>query len=281
MYHVGRWTVLLTRQPRMLEAVQRSSSVTRRTTQRKSLDYLHAIPDVLLLDEGTAAELAEAHRFLFRCLEGQHVAESSLVVWQNPTSRDGILSSSFVMSWKGFHRPWKWWPIFGWPTLEYRMAPTPSIRITHLTRGHSSSGEKRPVADSGDAVSQFTRVSGTFKNLPQDDDRLSIRVLVRRADPCPWWDSWSCRWYVQPHEQAQDGSGFHDAAQLKLSYDETESSGEWYVDAFFGRPQDKGRPFEILALITAKHIERGEAYQPEDISPLADLVADKLIVRRQ
>ena len=106
-------------------------------------------------------------------------------------------------------------------------------------------------------------------------------MLVRRADPCPLWDRWSCRLYVQPHEPAQEGSEFHDAAELKLSYDDTGASGEWYVDAFFGRPQDRGRMFEILAIITAGHLERGEAYQPDDIARAADLVADTLPVQRR
>jgi hypothetical protein len=243
--------------------------------------YLNTIPDVLLMNEETAAERAEAHRFFFRCLERQPAAESSVVVWQNPAPWDGILGSSFVMSWTGPHQSWRWWPIFGWPTLEYKVAPTPGIHITHLMLGHSSSGEKKPIEENGNIVSQFTRVNGTFKNLPQDDNGLSVRVLVRRADPCPWWDRWSCRWYVQPHERAQDGSQFHDAAELKLSYDDTGSSGEWHVDAFFGRPQDKGRTFEILALITAKHLERGEAYQPDNFARVADLVADTLLVQRR
>ncbi len=86
------------------------------------------------------------------------------------------------------------------------------------------------------------------------------------------YDKMTHRWFVQPHTSESD-------AELKMDYS-NEIDGTWHVDAFFGRPQDLGEPFEIMVLVTTMDLRRGQMLSSEEGMAQAR-VSDQLTVYRR
>jgi hypothetical protein len=233
------------------------------------------VPNVILLDKESGAEIAENHKFFLRGFTSEDENRNDgVIIRQDPPLGGGILGSNLVFVCRLPHAVLSFLPFPIWKTLKYEMGDTPVIKVTGLQKGHANSREDIiPVENNEDrrSVGQFTRIYGTFENLPEDNEQLFLRVLVRPAVSInPTLDKLLLeRWYVQPHEPYRHGSRFRDPAELRLNYNNGSSrDGIWYADGFFGAPQSTELPFEILAMITWKDFRRGQKYTSEEIEDI-------------
>lgn len=231
------------------------------------------IPNIVLLDKEKAAKTAETNKFFFRgsTPEDENRVDG-VIIRQDPPLNGGIFGSRIVFVCRLPHTVLDFLPFPVWKTLKYEIGNIPEIEITGLQKGHGVSGKDVISIENEErrSVSQFTRIYGTFKNLPKSNEQLFLRVLIRPAISVhPILDRILLgRWYVQPHQAGQTGNRFIDSAELKLIYNEgSNRDGNWHVDGFFGSPYTE-LPFEIWAMITLKDFKRGQKYRPEKIEKI-------------
>jgi len=235
--------------------------------------FTSTVPNVLLMEKDAAAESAEEHKFFLRGFTSEDERrKDGVIVRQEPGGDGGIFGSNVVFVFRGHHTRLSVLPFPVWKTVRYEMGDVPAVKIKALSEGHGdSTGESIEVTGGAkNVVGQFTRICGVFENLPKDNSQLYLRVLIRPdifVDPIT--DKRLQKWHVQPHEISRSGNRFRDSAELRLEYDNgSDREGRWYVDGFFGAPQDAGWPFAIRALITWKEFKRGEAYGCEVIDEI-------------
>lgn len=234
------------------------------------------VPNVLLMGPASASISAEYARFFFRPrVPGDEVRSDGVVIWQDPPPRRFPLNLRFGFAWA--HSVFSFLPFPVWPTLTYELGEPPSITITHLRAGHGPSDLLLVPIEDGqvNTVTQFHRIYGSFKGLPEENDQLHLRVLVKPMKRVlPLVDKLTDRWWVQPRDAT-----WNDVAELKLTYQDADS-GKWYCDAFFGAPQNRGDPFEILAIVTSDNLKRGQLVKDETLRSQWS-VSDHLTVWRE
>jgi len=242
--------------------------------------FTGTIPNVLLKNKEEAAKSAEEYKFFLRGFTTDDESrEDGVIVRQEPALGGGILGTNLVFVYRGHHTRLSFLPFPVWKRLRYELGDIPEVKIEALRKGHGDSGTAKIEIGEEDkkTISQFTRIYGTFKNLPRDNEQLFLRVLIMPDISLPpIVNTMIQRWNVQPHERYRPGNKFRDSAELRMEYnDSSDRDGTWYVDGFFGAPQDKKWPFEIRAMITWKDFKRGKVYAPEEIDKMQNRLDDE------